>query len=78
MRLDNSLPLCNPARTCRRVSEGLLLGVSEAERIEVSGSKLEAACLLTPPIHPRVAKGVALPALRLITRAGRGDAIRSA
>ena len=78
MRLDNPLPLCNPARTCRRVSEGLLLGVSEAEQIEVSGAKLEAARLLTPPIHPRVATGVVLPALRLITWAGRGDAIRSA
>jgi hypothetical protein len=60
------------------VSEGLLLGVSEAEQIEVSGAKLEAARLLTPPIHPRVATLVVLPALRLITWAGRGDAIRSA
>ena len=78
MRLDSSLPLCNPARTCRRVSEGLLLGVSEGRQIEISGAKLEAARLLTPPIHPRVATGVVLPALRLITGAGRGDAIRSA
>ena len=78
MRLDNPLPLCNSARTCRRVSEGLLSGVSEAEQIEVWGAKLEAARLLTPPIHPRVATLVVLPALRLITWAGRGDAIRSA
>jgi hypothetical protein len=76
--LTKPLRVCNPSRTCRRVSEEPLLGVSEAEQIEVSGSKLEAARLLTPPIHPRVATGVVLPALRLITRAGRGDAIRSA
>ena len=78
VRLDNPLPLCNPARTCRRVSEGLLSGVSEAEHREVSGAGLGTTRLLTPPIHPRVATGVVLPALRLITWAGRGDAIRSA
>ena len=52
--------------------------VSETARKKVSGLMLKIARLLTPPIHPRVATGVVLPALRLITRAGRGDAIRSA
>jgi hypothetical protein len=77
--LTNRLLVCNPSRTTsRRVSEGLLLGVSEAEQIDISGMRLEATRLLTPPIHPRVSTGVVLPALRLITGAGRGDAIRSA
>jgi hypothetical protein len=60
------------------VNEELLLGVFEAEQIDVSGMKLEFARLLTPPIHPRVSTGVVSSALRLITRAGRGDAVRSA
>ena len=52
--------------------------VSETAHRKVSGLMLKIARLLTPPIHPRVATGVGLPALRLITGAGRGDAIRSA
>ena len=76
--LTNPPAMCNPTCTCRRAREELLLGVSEAEQIKISGFKLEAARLLTPPIHPRVPTGVVLPALRLITGAGRGDATRSA
>ncbi|MDQ3589751.1 MAG: hypothetical protein M3392_05860 [Actinomycetota bacterium] len=52
--------------------------VSETARKKVSGLMLKIARLLTPPIHPRVPTGVVLPALGLITGAGRGDAIRSA
>lgn len=57
----------------------LLLGVSEGRQIEISGLKLDAAHLLTPPIHPRVPTESVPPALRrLISRAGRDGAIRSA
>ena len=60
-----------------QASERVILSeVSETARKKVSGLMLKIARLLTPPIHPRVAKGVVLPAL--ITGAGRGDAIRSA
>ena len=59
----------------------LLSGVSE-KQIETAGHE-PAAVWLAPPIHPRVAKGVVpsapvANALRLITRAGRGDTARSA
>ncbi len=57
---------------------GVLSEVSETARKKVSGLMLKIARLLTPPIHPRVSTLVVLPALRLITGAGRGDAIRSA
>ncbi len=57
----------------------LLTGVSEDRQIEISGLKLEAARLLTPPIHPRVSSAVAVPsALLLISRAGRDGVARSA
>ena len=52
--------------------------VSKTAQKKVSGLMLKISRLLTPPIHPRVATGVVLPALRLITGAGRGDAVRSA
>ena len=59
----------------------LLNGVSE-KQIEAAGHE-PVAVWLAPPIHPRVAKGVVPSALvacslRLITRAGRGGAARSA
>jgi hypothetical protein len=57
----------------------LLIGVSEDRQIEISGLKLEAARLLTPPIHPRVSSAVAVPsALLLISRAGRDGVARFA
>ena len=56
----------------------LVTEVSKTAQKKVSGLMLKISRLLTPPIHPRVATGVVLPALRLITGAGRGDAVRSA
>lgn len=48
-------------------------------QIEISGLKLEAARLLTPPIHPRVpTEAVPLALRRLISRAGRDGVIRFA
>ncbi|MBV9455778.1 MAG: hypothetical protein JOZ19_16945 [Rubrobacter sp.] len=56
-----------------------MTGVSEGKQIEVSGLKPGAAHMLTPPIHPRVPTQAVPIALRLlISRAGRGGAIRSA
>ena len=59
----------------------LLNGVSK-NRMQAAGHE-PVAVWLAPPIHPRVAKGVVPSApvadtLRLITRAGRGGAARSA
>ncbi|MDP8950659.1 MAG: hypothetical protein M3N18_00155 [Actinomycetota bacterium] len=56
-----------------------MLGVSECRQIEISGLKLDVARMLTPPIHPRVPTNAVPTALRrLISRAGRDGAIRSA
>ncbi|HZB81372.1 MAG TPA: hypothetical protein VE288_00810 [Rubrobacteraceae bacterium] len=56
-----------------------MIRVSEGRQIEISGLKLDAAHLLTPPIHPRVpTQAVLVAQRRLISRAGRGSAIRSA
>jgi hypothetical protein len=76
--LTNPLPVCKSSRYLQASERGLLSEVSKTARKKVSGLMLKISRLLTPPIHPRVATGVVLPALRLITWAGRGDAIRSA
>ncbi|MDP8972325.1 MAG: hypothetical protein M3N45_03930 [Actinomycetota bacterium] len=56
-----------------------MLGVSEGRQIEISGLKLDAAHLLTPPIHPRVpTQAVPLALRRLISRAGWDGITRSA
>jgi hypothetical protein len=48
-------------------------------QIEISGLKLDAAHLLTPPIHPRVpTEDVPLALRRLISQAGRDNVIRFA
>src|SRR5919109_327241 len=59
----------------RESERGTLTEVSETARKKVSGLMLKIARLLTPPIHPRVSTGVVLPALRLITGAGRSEAM---
>ena len=76
--MTNPLPVCNPSMHLQASERVTLSEVSETAKKKVSGLMLKIARLLTPPIHPRVSAGVVLPALRLITRAGRGDAIRSA
>ncbi|HLL40375.1 MAG TPA: hypothetical protein VK357_12025 [Rubrobacteraceae bacterium] len=53
--------------------------VCKGRQIEISGLRLDVADLLTPPIHPRVpTQSVPLPLRRLISRAGRDGAFRSA
>jgi hypothetical protein len=66
------------ARVGERFGTGLT-EVSEMAHKKLSGLMLKISRLLAPPIHPRVTKGVSPLALRrLISRAGRGDAVRSA
>ena len=57
---------------------GFLIEILQTAKERVSGLMLESSRLLAPPIHPRVPTSVALPSPRLITRAGRGVALRSA
>lgn len=79
MRLTNTHIVLTLLFICSRVSEGLLLGVSEGSQLEISGLKREVASLLTPPIHPRVPTlAVPVAIRRLISRAGRDGIIRSA
>ncbi len=77
--LDKRIQIVIGLPNLQASERGVLSEVSETARKKVSGLMLKIARLLTPPIHPRVSTGVVLSALpRLITRAGRGDAIRSA
>lgn len=77
--LDNPLPLCNPSLQSRASSErGDLTEVSKTAQKKVSGLMLKISRLLAPPIHPRVSTVAVPSALRLISRAGRDGALRSA
>ena len=78
VRLDKASTGVQPFTHLRESERGILSQVSKTTWKKVSGLMLKSARLLTPPIHPRVSTGVVPSALRLITRAGRGDAIRSA
>src|SRR5918997_5338014 len=64
--------------TCRLDERGLLQRVSKMAQKKVSGLMLKISRLLAPPIHPRVSTVAVPSALRLISRAGRGGALRSA
>jgi hypothetical protein len=64
--------------TCGLYERGLLRKVSKTAHREVSGLMLKISRLLAPPIHPRVSTVAVPSALRLISRAGRGGALRSA
>jgi hypothetical protein len=65
-------------RTCRLDGRGLLKEVSKTAQKKVSGLMLKISRLLAPPIHPRVSTVAVPSALRLISRAGRDGALRSA
>lgn len=64
--------------TCGLEERGLLTEVSKTAQKKVSGLMLKISRLLAPPIHPRVSTVAVPSALRLISRAGRGGAPRSA
>ena len=64
--------------TCGLCERGLLKRVSKTAHRKVSGLMLKISRLLAPPIHPRVSTVAVPPALRLISRAGRDGALRSA
>ena len=64
--------------TCGRCERGLLRKISKTVHRKVSGLMLKISRLLAPPIHPRVSTVAVPSALRLIIRAGRDGALRSA
>jgi hypothetical protein len=64
--------------TCGLDERGYVKEVSKTAQKKVSGLMLKISRLLAPPIHPRVSTVAVPSALRLISRAGRDGALRSA